>query len=157
MEPIRLEFVNRIIRKERPDALLPTLGGQTGLNMAVALKESGILDEYNVEVLGTKLSAIEKAEDRELFRSLVQELNIPVVESEVVHTTQEALHFAEKVGYTVIVRPAYTLGGSGGGIAHNAEELASIVESGLQYSPVTQCLIEKSIAGYIGNRARSDA
>lgn len=148
LEPIRLEFVSRIIRRERPDALLPTLGGQTGLNMAVALEESGILDEYNVEVLGTKLSAIEKAEDRELFRSLVQELNIPVVESEVVHTVQEALDFAENIGYAVIVRPAYTLGGSGGGIAHNAEELATIVESGLQYSPVSQCLIEKSIEGY---------
>src|SRR5699024_7917048 len=148
LEPISLAFVSRIIRKEKPDAILPTLGGQTGLNMAVELDKAGVLEENNVAVLGTKLSAIEKAEDRELFRSLVQDLDIPVVESEVVHTVSEALDFAEKIGYPVIVRPAYTLGGSGGGIAGTREELKEITESGLHYSPVTQCLIEKSIAGY---------
>ncbi|QCX53778.1 carbamoyl-phosphate synthase large subunit [Elizabethkingia sp. JS20170427COW] len=148
IEPISLEFVSRIIRKERPDAILPTLGGQTGLNMAVALDKAGILEECNVEVLGTKLSAINQAEDRDLFRELMRELNEPVPQSDIVHTVQEALEFAQNIGYPVIVRPAFTLGGTGGGIASNATELKEIAGNGLKYSPVTQCLIEKSIAGY---------
>jgi carbamoyl-phosphate synthase large subunit len=148
LEPISLPFVSHIIRKERPDALLPTLGGQTGLNMAVELQKSGILEEYNVEVLGTKLSAINQAEDRELFRALMKELNEPVPDSDIVNTVQGAINFAEKIGYPVIVRPAFTMGGTGGGIAHNIEELAEITSFGLKYSPVNQCLIEKSIAGF---------
>lgn len=148
IEPISLEFVSRIIRKERPDALLPTLGGQTGLNMAVELEKSGILEECKVEVLGTKLSAINQAEDRDLFRELMRELNEPVPESEIVTTIQGALEFAQNIGYPVIVRPAFTLGGTGGGIASNATELKEITANGLKYSPVTQCLIEKSIAGF---------
>lgn len=148
IEPISLQFVSHIIRKERPDALLPTLGGQTGLNMAVELEKSGILEECKVEVLGTKLSAINQAEDRDLFRELMRELNEPVPESDIVNTVQGALEFAQNIGYPVIVRPAFTMGGTGGGIANNEEELKEIAAFGLKYSPVTQCLIEKSIAGF---------
>ncbi|MGB5947226.1 carbamoyl-phosphate synthase large subunit [Paenisporosarcina sp.] len=148
IEPITLEFVSRILRKERPDALLPTLGGQTGLNMAIELDESGILEELNIEILGTKLEAIHKAEDRDLFRTLMNELNEPVPDSDIIHNMQEAHAFIERIGYPVIVRPAFTLGGTGGGICHNDEDLLETVTSGLKYSPVTQCLLEKSIAGY---------
>ncbi|MCY8756164.1 carbamoyl-phosphate synthase large subunit [Bacillus haynesii] len=148
IEPLTLEFLTRIIRKERPDAILPTLGGQTGLNLAVELSEHGILAECGVEVLGTKLSAIQKAEDRDLFRSLMNELNEPVPESEIIHSLDEAREFVEHIGFPVIVRPAYTLGGTGGGICSNEDELKEIVENGLKMSPVHQCLLEKSIAGY---------
>lgn len=148
IEPLTVEFLTKIIRKERPDALLPTLGGQTGLNMAVELANAGVLEECNVEILGTKLSAIQKAEDRDLFRQLMNELGEPVPESDIVHNLQEAFAFVDKVGYPVIVRPAYTLGGTGGGICSNEDELIEIVTSGLKYSPVTQCLLEKSIAGF---------
>lgn len=148
IEPISLPFVSRIIRKERPDALLPTLGGQTGLNMAVELEKSGVLAECKVEVLGTKLSAINQAEDRDLFRELMKELNEPVPESDIVHTVEEAIGFAEKIGYPVIVRPAFTMGGTGGGIAGDENQLREITDLGLKYSPVNQCLIEKSIAGF---------
>jgi len=148
IEPLTLEFVSKIIRKERPDALLPTLGGQTGLNLAVELSEAGVLEECGVEILGTKLSAIQKAEDRDLFRSLMNELNEPVPDSDIIHTLEEAYTFVERVGYPIIVRPAFTLGGTGGGICLNEEELIEIVSSGLKHSPVTQCLIEKSIAGF---------
>ncbi|MDQ1146772.1 carbamoyl-phosphate synthase large subunit [Bacillus sp. SORGH_AS 510] len=148
IEPLTVEFVSRIIRKERPDALLATLGGQTGLNLAVALSESGVLEECEVEILGTKLSAIKQAEDRDLFRSLMNELNEPVPDSEIIHELAEAKAFVEKIGFPVIVRPAYTLGGTGGGICHNPEELEEIVSSGLKHSPVNQCLLEKSIAGF---------
>lgn len=148
IEPISLQFVSHIIRKERPDALLPTLGGQTGLNMAVELENSGILEECKVEVLGTKLSAINRAEDRDLFRELMRELNEPVPESDIVNTVEGAINFANEIGYPVIVRPAFTMGGTGGGIAANEAELREIAELGLKYSPVTQCLIERSIAGF---------
>lgn len=148
IEPITLDFVSRILRKERPDALLPTLGGQTGLNMAIELDESGILKELNIEILGTKLEAIHKAEDRDLFRTLMNELNEPVPESDIIHNLEEAHAFVKHIGYPVIVRPAFTLGGTGGGICHNDEELVETVTSGLKYSPVTQCLLEKSIAGF---------
>lgn len=148
IEPLTLEFVSKIIRKERPDALLPTLGGQTGLNLAVELSEAGVLEECGVEILGTKLSAIQQAEDRNLFRSLMNELNEPVPDSDIIHTLEEAYTFVERVGYPIIVRPAFTLGGTGGGICSNEEELIEIVSSGLKNSPVTQCLIEKSIAGF---------
>ncbi|MFX3661407.1 MAG: carbamoyl-phosphate synthase large subunit [Ectobacillus sp.] len=148
IEPLTLEFVSRIIRKERPDAILPTLGGQTGLNMAVELAKSGVLEECGVEILGTKLSAIERAEDRDLFRTLMQELNEPIPESTIIHTLEEAYEFVKEIGYPVIVRPAFTLGGTGGGICANEQELVEIVSSGLKHSPVTQCLLEKSFAGY---------
>ncbi|MFB1081174.1 carbamoyl-phosphate synthase large subunit [Jeotgalibacillus sp. JSM ZJ347] len=148
MEPLTVEFISRIIRMERPDALLPTLGGQTALNLAVELSESGILEECNVEILGTKLDAIQQAEDRDLFRRLMNELNEPVPESEIIHNLDEAYAFVQEIGYPVIVRPAFTLGGTGGGICNNEEELIEVVSSGLKYSPVTQCLLEKSIAGF---------
>ncbi|MDR9852967.1 carbamoyl-phosphate synthase large subunit [Paenibacillus sp. VCA1] len=147
IEPITLDFVTQIIRQERPDGLLPTLGGQTGLNMAVELAKAGILEQENVKLLGTQLTSIEKAEDRDLFRELMRELEQPVPESTIVTTLEEALAFADEVGYPVIVRPAYTLGGTGGGICATEEELRETVSSGIRYSPIGQCLIEKSIAG----------
>ena len=148
IEPLTVEFLSKIIRKERPDALLPTLGGQVALNLAVSLHESGVLDECGVEILGTKLSSIKQAEDRELFRDLMNELNEPVPDSAIVHTLEEAEKFVKEIGYPVIVRPAFTMGGTGGGICYNDEDLQEIVPNGLNYSPVHQCLLEKSIAGY---------
>ena len=148
IEPLTAEFAKRIIFKERPDAILGSLGGQTGLNLVVELAESGILDEFNVEVLGTALDAIEKAEDRDKFRELMYEIGEPVPASVIVHTVEEALVFANENGYPVVVRPAYTLGGTGGGFANNEEELKEICAHGLKISPATQCLIEQSIAGY---------
>ncbi|WP_337098647.1 carbamoyl-phosphate synthase large subunit [Paenibacillus sp. YIM B09110] len=147
IEPITLEFVSQIIRQERPDGLLPTLGGQTGLNMAVELARAGVLERENVKLLGTQLTAIEKAEDRDLFRDLMRELEQPVPDSDIVTTVEDAVAFANTIGYPIIVRPAYTLGGTGGGICANEEELREIVASGIRYSPISQCLIEKSIAG----------
>ncbi|MGN7297819.1 carbamoyl phosphate synthase large subunit [Ferdinandcohnia sp. SAFN-114] len=147
-EPLTVESLEKIIAKERPDGLLATLGGQTGLNLAFSLSEAGILDKYNVKVLGTHIESIKKGEDREAFRSLMNELNEPVPDSEIVTTVEEAKTFAEKVGFPVIVRPAYTLGGTGGGIAHELQQLEELTKNGLSESPITQCLIEKSIAGY---------
>jgi carbamoyl-phosphate synthase large subunit len=148
IEPITFEFVSRILRKEQPDAILPTLGGQTGLNMAMELAKSGILEELDIELLGTKLSAIDQAEDRDLFKQLMEELNQPIPESVIVTTVEEAVDFANEIGYPIIVRPAFTLGGTGGGMCANEEELRHIAENGLKLSPVTQCLIERSIAGF---------
>ncbi|MFD2760515.1 carbamoyl-phosphate synthase large subunit [Lentibacillus juripiscarius] len=148
MEPLTVDFLTKIIRKEEPDAILPTLGGQTGLNMAVALEKSGILDMYQVELLGTSLEAIQKAEDREVFRSLMNELGEPVPESTIVNSVEAAFQFAAEIGYPVIVRPAYTLGGTGGGMCWDASELEEVVRNGLAISPAGQCLIEKNIAGF---------
>lgn len=148
IEPLTLEFVSRIIRKEQPDAILPTLGGQTGLNLAVELANAGVLEECGVQILGTKLEAINQAEDRELFRSLMNELGQPVPDSEIIHSLEEAYAFVEQIGYPVIVRPAFTMGGTGGGICSNEKELIEIVTSGIKNSPVGQCLLEKSIAGF---------
>ncbi|WP_404452530.1 carbamoyl-phosphate synthase large subunit [Virgibacillus necropolis] len=148
MEPLTVEFLTKIIRREQPDALLPTLGGQTGLNLAVALEETGILADYNVNLLGTSLEAIQKAEDRELFRSLMGELNEPVPESQIVNTVDQAIDFANEIGFPLIVRPAYTLGGTGGGMCYSEQELRDITRNGLALSPVNQCLIERNIAGF---------
>ncbi|WP_326717953.1 carbamoyl-phosphate synthase large subunit [Vagococcus jeotgali] len=148
IEPITLEFVIKVIRKERPDAILPTLGGQTGLNMAMLLDEMGILKELDIELLGTKISAIDQAEDRDLFKQLMEELDEPIPESVIVHTVKEAVAFGRDIGYPLIVRPAFTLGGTGGGMCDNEEELIEIATSGISLSPVGQCLIEKSIAGF---------
>lgn len=147
-EPMTVESVVKIIEKEKPDGLLATLGGQAGLNMAFQLSEHGIIDKYGLKVLGTSIESIKQGEDRDAFRNLMYELNEPVPESEVVHSVDEALNFAKTTGYPVIVRPAYTLGGTGGGIAPTEEELLSLVSGGLNESPIHQCLIEKSIAGY---------
>ncbi|CAI3279680.1 carbamoyl-phosphate synthase large subunit [Enterococcus cecorum] len=148
IEPITYEFLARILRKEQPDAILPTLGGQTGLNMAMELSKSGILEELEIELLGTKLSAIDQAEDRDLFKQLMEDLNQPIPESTIINTVDAAVDFANEIGYPVIVRPAFTLGGTGGGMCNNEEELRQIAENGLTLSPVTQCLIERSIAGF---------
>ena len=148
IEPLTVESISRIIRQEYPDAILPTLGGQVGLNMALALAKSGILDELNIELLGTKLKSIEQAEDREEFKELCKSLGEPVPPSLTVHKVQEALDFADKIGYPIIVRPAFTMGGTGGGICNDRDELTRICKNGLELSPVTECLIEKSIAGY---------
>ncbi|TCI71953.1 carbamoyl-phosphate synthase large subunit [Exiguobacterium sp. SH0S7] len=147
IEPLEPEFVERIIRQERPDALLATLGGQTGLNLAVELDKRGVLRDCGVELLGTKLSAIEQAEDREQFRDLMYKLGHGVPDSDIVHSLDAAWSFADRIGYPIIIRPAYTLGGTGGGIAHDREQFEQIVESGLKASPVTQVLLEESIAG----------
>jgi carbamoyl-phosphate synthase large subunit len=148
MEPLTKEFLAKIIRKERPDAVLPSLGGQTGLNLVVELAEAGILEANNVEVLGTHLSSINKAEDRDLFRQLMFDIGEPVPESIIATEVEEAVCFANEIGYPIIIRPAFTLGGTGGGIVDNEKDLRTIVENGLTLSPATQCLIERSIAGY---------
>ena len=148
IEPLTPEVIRRVIQRERPDGLLPTLGGQTGLNLAVRVAELGILDEYGVRLLGTPLSAIQKAEDRELFKELLIELGEPVVESAIVHSLEEARAFAEVVPLPLVIRPAYTLGGSGGGVASTPEELERIVSSGLNASPIHQILLEKSLTGW---------
>lgn len=147
-EPLTVDAVEKIIVKEKPDGLLATLGGQTGLNLAYQLDEAGILEKYHVKLLGTPIDSIKKGEDRELFRQLMFEINEPVPDSTIVHTLEEAIAFAEKIGFPIIVRPAYTLGGSGGGITDNLEAFKELVRGGLQESPITQCLIEKSIAGF---------
>ena len=148
IEPLTIEFLEKIIEKERPDSMLCGMGGQTALNLAVELADNGILDKYKVRVIGTSIEAIKKGEDRELFRNLMQEIDQPVVESAIVTDMEGGLRFAEVIGYPVIVRPAYTLGGSGGGIADSQEELVEILELGLQLSSIGQVLLEKSIKGW---------
>lgn len=148
IEPLTIEFIEKIIEKERPDSILAGMGGQTGLNLAVELHDAGILDKYNVRVLGTSIDSIKKGEDRDLFREVMKEINQPVVISDIVTNLDDGLAFAEKIGYPVVVRPAYTLGGTGGGIADNEEELTEILSQGLQLSPVSQVLLEKSIKGW---------
>jgi carbamoyl-phosphate synthase large subunit len=148
IEPLTIEFVSRILRKELPDAILPTLGGQIGLNLAMELSKTGILDALHIELLGTKLDAIDQAEDREKFKELMQKLGEPIPESHIATTMEESFQVAHTIGYPVIIRPAFTMGGTGGGIAHNDEELQTIAENGLSLSPVTQILIEQSIAGF---------
>ncbi|MDD7055899.1 MAG: carbamoyl-phosphate synthase large subunit [Selenomonadaceae bacterium] len=148
IEPLKVEFVTEIIAKERPDGLLATLGGQAGLNLAVQLAEQGVLEKYHVELLGTPLKAIERAEDREMFKETMQKLGEPIPESTIVESVPDAVDFANSIGYPVIVRPAYTMGGTGGGIAENEEELVDIVIKGLNYSMIGQVLIERSVAGW---------
>ncbi len=148
LEPLTLPFVTRVLRKERPDAILPTLGGQQGLNMALELAQNGILDELSIELLGTKLSAINQAEDREEFKELMQSLHEPIPASQSVNTTEEAIQFAASIGYPVIVRPAFTMGGTGGGMCASVQELRTICSNALKLSPITQALIEQSIAGF---------
>ncbi|MCK5130403.1 MAG: carbamoyl-phosphate synthase large subunit, partial [Clostridiales bacterium] len=148
LEPLTNEVLKNIIRKEKPDSILPTLGGQTGLNAAMELAECGFLDEVGVKLLGTTVESIYKAEDRDAFKQMLIEIDEPMTDSVIVTDIDSALEFASVEGYPLIVRPAYTLGGTGGGIAHNAKELASITADGLRFSRVSQCLIEKSIAGW---------
>ncbi|OIJ10471.1 carbamoyl phosphate synthase large subunit [Anaerobacillus alkalilacustris] len=147
-EPLTVESVEKIIQKERPDGILATLGGQTGLNLALSLHKEGVLEKYGVPLLGTPIESIMKGEDREEFRALMHQLEEPVPESEIVETIEGALQFANQVGYPIIVRPAYTLGGAGGGIVNDEHSLKKVVKGGLSASPINQCLIEKSIAGF---------
>ena len=148
MEPLTLEYVAKIIRYERPDAILPGIGGQTGLNIAMQLYRKGVLDECNVELLGTDIEAIEKAEDREKFKELCEELGEPVLQSIIVNSEEEGKEAALKIGYPVVLRPAFTLGGTGGGFADTEEEFEVLIKHALQLSPVHQVLVEKSIKGY---------
>ncbi|WP_027416089.1 carbamoyl-phosphate synthase (glutamine-hydrolyzing) large subunit [Aneurinibacillus terranovensis] len=148
MEPLTLASVEKIIDKERPDGVLPTLGGQTGLNLAVELSEAGVLSKYGVELLGTPLDTIIKGEDREQFKQMMKEIGEPVAESKTVQTVEDAVEFAASIGYPVIVRPAYTLGGAGGGIANTEEELQAVARRGLAASPIQQVLIERSVKGW---------
>ena len=148
IEPLTLEAIEKVIEKERPDSLLAGMGGQTALNLAVELSDDGILDKYGVKVIGTSIESIKKGEDRDEFREMMRSINQPVIESDIVTNLEDGIIYAEKIGYPVIIRPAYTLGGTGGGIAENKEELIEILTHGLQLSPVTQVLIEKSIKGW---------
>ena len=148
IEPLNVERLTQIIEKERPDALLPNLGGQSALNLCSELSNAGVLDKYNVQVLGVKVDAIERGEDRLEFKKAMNELGIEMARSEIANTVDEALAIADKLGYPVVVRPAYTLGGTGGGIANNEKELHDICSNGLRLSRVSQCLIERCIAGW---------
>ncbi len=148
VEPVNVQFLESIIKREKPDSLLATLGGQVGLNLAMALDEKGILAANNIRLLGTPISAIKRGEDRELFKEAMEKIHQPVPQSTIVETVEAACDFAKEIGYPLIVRPAYTLGGTGGGIAEDDETLTDIVQKGLGYSPIGQCLIERSIAGW---------
>src|SRR6056297_2714780 len=147
-EPLEYRFVEKIVKKEKPDMLLPTLGGQTGLNLAHKLSEEGIIDRYNIEIIGTSIETIMLAEDREKFKKFLEKIGEPVIESKMVTTVEEGLKFIKTIGYPVVVRPAYTLGGTGGGHVFNEEELIEKIRSGTNLSIVNQVLIEKSVTGY---------
>ncbi len=148
MEPLTLEYMAKIIRYERPDAIVPGIGGQTGLNLAMQLEKKGVLRECRVELLGTSSASIEKAEDRELFKELCAEIGEPVCPSDIAENIEDGKRIAKEIGYPVVLRPAFTLGGTGGGFADNEEELVEILKNGLKLSPVHQVLVEKSIKGF---------
>ncbi len=148
MEPLTLEFVAKIVRYERPDAILPGIGGQTGLNLAIQLEKKGVLKECGVELLGTTIESIEMAEDRELFKDLCQRIGEPVLQSDIANTIEEGLKIADEIGYPVVLRPAFTLGGTGGGFADNEVEFRNVAKNALALSPAGQVLVEKSIKGY---------
>ena len=148
MEPLTLEYLAKVIRYERPDAIVPGIGGQTGLNLAMQLEKKGVLRECNAELLGTSSESIERAEDRELFKELCEEIGEPVLSSVIAENMEDGLRAAEEIGYPVVLRPAFTLGGTGGGFADNPEECAEILRGALELSPVHQVLVEKSIKGY---------
>jgi carbamoyl-phosphate synthase large subunit len=148
IEPLTVEVVEQLIKKEKPDSLLPTLGGQAGLNLAMELAEAGVLEKYNVRLIGTTSLTIKKAEDREMFKETMEKIGEPVAPSEVVENVEDGIRFAEKIGYPVVLRPAYTLGGSGGGIAATREELVETLQNGLRLSRVGQVLVERCIAGW---------
>ena len=148
IEPLTVEVVEQLILKEQPDSVLPTLGGQAGLNLAMELEERGFLKEHNVRLIGTTAETIKKAEDRQEFKDTMEKIGEPVAASKVVHTVPEGVEFTQTIGYPVVLRPAYTLGGSGGGIAHNYQELVEILENGLRLSRVGEVLVERCIAGW---------
>lgn len=149
MEPLTVDFITSIIIDERPDGLLATLGGQTALNLAMELEREGVLADYKVQLLGTDITAIEKAEDREIFRTTMQEIGEAIPESTIIYKYEEALSFVEEIGFPIIVRPAYTLGGTGGGIAYDHDQLRSIILNGVDASPIKQVLLERSLLGLI--------
>ena len=148
IEPLNVERLEQIIAKERPDALLPNLGGQSGLNLCSELNQAGILDKYNVKVIGVQVDAIERGEDRIEFKKTMDKLGIEMARSEVAYSVDEALEIAGKLGYPVVLRPAYTMGGAGGGLVYNEEELKIVCARGLQASLVGQVLVEESILGW---------
>ncbi len=148
IEPIEPDIIEKIIQKEKPDALLPTLGGQTGLNIASELSKSGILKKYNVELIGANFDAIQKTEDRQLFKDVMQDIGVGVLKSSHLTTVEEAIEFSKEVGFPLIIRPSFTLGGSGGGIAYNMEELKEIADNGISQSPTSQILVEESVIGW---------
>ena len=148
VEPLSVEFAEEVIRRERPDALLSTVGGQTGLNLSVALAEAGVLDKYGVELIGAKIESIKKAEDRLLFKDAMRKIGLDTPQSQLVNNVDDGVAFANRIGYPVILRPSFTLGGSGGGIAYNREDLYEILERGLDLSPVHEVLIEESVLGW---------
>src|SRR4026208_1562992 len=148
VEPLTVEYLEAIIAHERPDALLPTVGGQTALNLAVALSEKGVLDEYGVELIGAQIKAIKVAEDRLLFKEAMKEIGLETPHSGVAYNFNEALEIVESVGYPAIIRPSFTLGGTGGGIAFNAEEFEELAQRGLDLSPTHEILIEESVIGW---------
>ena len=148
IEPMTIDAVKAIIKKERPDSLLPNLGGQTGLNLAMELCEDGFLDEMGVKLLGANPDTIAKAEDRQIFKDTMEKIGEPCIASKVVHTVEDAIAFTEEIGLPVIIRPAYTLGGTGGGIAHTWDELKEIAATGIMYSRVDEILVEKDISGW---------
>lgn len=148
VEPLTVEFAEEVIRRERPDALLSTVGGQTGLNLAVSLAEAGVLEKYNVELIGAKIESIKKAEDRLLFKDAMRGIGLETPQSQLCRSVEAGEEFAKKVGYPLILRPSFTMGGSGGGIAYNHEELLDILERGLDLSPVGEVLIEESVLGW---------
>jgi carbamoyl-phosphate synthase large subunit len=148
VEPLSVEFAEEVIRRERPDALLSTVGGQTGLNLSVALAEAGVLERYGVELIGAKIESIQKAEDRLLFKDAMRKIGLETPQSQLIKDIEKGLEFAARIGYPVILRPSFTLGGTGGGIAYNREELVEILERGLDLSPVHEVLIEQSVLGW---------
>ncbi len=148
LQPMNIEALEYIIERERPDGILAAIGGQTGLNLVTEAHKKGILDKYNVKILGTSIDAIQKAEDRESFKNLMLEINEPIARSEILEDIESAVKFAEKIGYPIVIRPAFTLAGTGGGIAHDEEELRSIMYQGLTASPIGQVLAEESVAGW---------
>ncbi|TDX52772.1 carbamoyl-phosphate synthase large subunit [Orenia marismortui] len=148
IEPLTVEHISEILKKERPDGLLPTLGGQTGLNLAIDLAEAGVLEELGIELLGTPIDTIQKAEDRDTFKALMDEIGEPVLKSRTAETIPDVLEIAEEIGYPVIVRPAYTMGGTGGGVADNKDQLKEIAARGFKHSLIGQVLIEKSVKGW---------
>ena len=148
IEPLTPEILEKIIERERPDALLPTLGGQTGLNLAMAVAENGVLERFGVQMIGANRDAIHKAEDRAAFKEAMQKIGLDLPRSGAAHTIEEAEGFAREIGFPVIIRPAFTLGGTGGGIAYNLEEFLQIAAAGLEASPVTEILVEESVIGW---------
>ena len=148
IEPINWQTIEKIIAEEKPDALLPTMGGQTGLNTALDLASRGILKKHNVELIGATKEAIDKAEDRELFKQAMQEINIDVARSGLANNLDEALSIANSIKYPLIIRPSFTLGGSGGGVANNKDEFITIIKRGLELSPTSEVLIEESLLGW---------